>query len=148
MILAGGSLGLIFDMYRILRLWLKPGQISTGLMDLLFWCVAAPILLLYILIANWGELRFYILIGISIGLMCYYLLFSRIILTTFMWLGNVVGRTLSMICQLAIILISIPIRLYQDLALFIKTRSTKRPQKWHGSRLRWKSWRIVFFRRR
>ena len=59
-LLAGITLGLFFDLFRVIRGLLRPGLISTPILDLLFWALITPILVLYLVLANWGELRGYV----------------------------------------------------------------------------------------
>lgn len=140
-LLAGASFGLIFDSYRLLRSWLRPGAIATAVMDLFFWVIGAPVLTIYILIANWGELRFYVLIGIILGLAFYYLLFSRLIIKLISGICNIIGRVISCIIQFGYLIVIWPIRFIQDISLVI-------PTKRFGRKLRWQSpWFAIFKRR-
>lgn len=47
-LIAGASIGLIFDLYRVIRSRLQPGAITAAVMDLIFWLVAAPVLIVYL----------------------------------------------------------------------------------------------------
>lgn len=51
-LIAGASIGFIFDLYRVLRSWLRPGTLATTVMDLFFWIVLTPVIMIYLLIAN------------------------------------------------------------------------------------------------
>lgn len=66
-LLAGVNLGLFFDLFRVIRGLLRPGLLATPLLDLLFWALVTPILVLYLILANWGELRGYVVIGLALG---------------------------------------------------------------------------------
>ncbi|NLY11126.1 MAG: spore cortex biosynthesis protein YabQ [Firmicutes bacterium] len=119
-ILAGLSIGIIFDFYRLIRKVLRPGIISTAIMDLIFWLVISPLTIIYILLANWGELRFYVFLGISLGLVFYFLALSRPIISMVMWVCESVARLLGFICNLLLRIIALPLRLIQDLGIVIQ----------------------------
>lgn len=71
-ILAGGVVGFIFDVYRVVRALFSPRQLATAMTDLLYWIVVTPTLFALLLAGNWGELRFYVLLGLGIGLLLYF----------------------------------------------------------------------------
>lgn len=73
----GALLSVIFDFYRVLRGIFKPRSIVTYLFDLLYWLLAIFLTFSGLLVSNWGELRFYIFIGLAGGAILYFRLFSR-----------------------------------------------------------------------
>lgn len=83
-ILAGGVIGLLFDLYRVLRSTLRPKQLATAMTDLLYWIVVTPTVFAMLLAGNWGELRFYVLVGLAIGLILYFQALSAAVIWLFM----------------------------------------------------------------
>jgi len=79
-IAAGFTLGLFFDLYRLWRRVTRPKKVATALSDLLFWVIATPVTYAYLLMGNWAELRFYVFLGIFLGLFLYFTVFSVIVL--------------------------------------------------------------------
>jgi len=79
-ILAGGVVGLLFDLYRVLRSALRPKQLATALTDLLYWIVVTPTVFAMLLAGNWGELRFYVLVGLAVGLALYFQALSAVVI--------------------------------------------------------------------
>ncbi len=79
-IAAGLTLGLLFDLYRLWRRATRPEKAATALSDLLFWVVATPVTYVYLLMGNWAELRFYVFLGLFLGLFLYFTVFSFIVL--------------------------------------------------------------------
>ena len=71
-IVTGILLGLLFDCYRVLRGTFNPKAAVTWLTDLLYWLVATAVVFVALVLSNWGELRFYVVIGILSGLGLYY----------------------------------------------------------------------------
>lgn len=76
-ILVGSMIGITFDIFRIIRKCFKTSDLITYIHDILFLLISAEILLTSIFIINNGELRGYILIGIIIGLILYFILLSK-----------------------------------------------------------------------
>lgn len=154
--IAGASIGFIFDLYRVIRSLLRPGAVVTVVMDLFFWVVAAPVIIIYLLMANWGELRLYVLIGIVLGSAFYYLLFSSMVIRLFISLLNLIGHIISFLCQLFFSIVVWPVKVLQDLFLTFNARRRGRSwikfeSGWRGLRwrsgLRWQSRFIPFWRR-
>ena len=77
-ILNGFLIGILFDIFRILRKTFKTRDIITYAQDILFWLISGGIILYSIFKFNNGELRSFIFIGIGIGTLLYILLFSKI----------------------------------------------------------------------
>ncbi|MBP2628262.1 MAG: spore cortex biosynthesis protein YabQ [Firmicutes bacterium] len=71
-IMTGMLLGVLFDCYRVLRGTFSPKRLVTWFTDLLYWLVATAIVFIALVFSNWGELRFYVFIGILSGLGVYY----------------------------------------------------------------------------
>jgi spore cortex biosynthesis protein YabQ len=71
-IMTGALLGVLFDLYRVLRRSHNPSAVCTWFTDLLYWLVATTVIFIALVFSNWGELRFYVFIGILSGLGLYY----------------------------------------------------------------------------
>lgn len=70
----GIFLGILFDLYRRVIRKLKPGKTWISLTDLLFTLLTGLAGFSLLIFANWGELRFYILLSILLGFVFYYYL--------------------------------------------------------------------------
>lgn len=79
-LLIGMVLGLIFDFFRIVRGVLRLRLWMTNLLDGLYWVVATLITFTTLLLTNWGELRFYLFMGIAAGAGAYYRWVSKTML--------------------------------------------------------------------
>ncbi|MGI6566054.1 MAG: spore cortex biosynthesis protein YabQ [Firmicutes bacterium] len=86
-IAAGLTLGLFFDLYRLWRRAARPERAVTALSDLLFWLAATPVTYIYLLIGNWAELRFYVFLGLFLGLFLYFSVLSIIVLNVLLTIG-------------------------------------------------------------
>ncbi len=136
-LLAGISLGFLFDVFRVLRGLLRPGLISTPLLDLLFWALFTPILLLYLLLANWGELRGYVVIGLTLGFFFYRLILSGTVIQILLWLVRLIAGVLNLIITFFLWLIATPLLFVQQIRFFGRRREIK-AKKGFRARLRWR----------
>ena len=76
-IITGIVIGILFDIFRILRKSFKTTDFITYLEDIIFWILTGCIMLFSIFIFNNGEIRSYVFIGIAIGIISYMLIISR-----------------------------------------------------------------------
>lgn len=73
----GIIIGILFDIFRILRRSFKTADIITYAQDILFWILTGIILLYSIFTFSNGEIRFYMFLGVFIGCLIYLLIFSK-----------------------------------------------------------------------
>lgn len=76
-IVTGIILSIIFDIFRILRKTIKTSDTITNIEDVLFGVITGIIILTSIFLFNNGELRFYIFLGIIIGITFYIIFISK-----------------------------------------------------------------------
>lgn len=139
-LLAGVSLGIFFDLFRVIRGVLRPGVFSTPLLDLLFWVLLTPILILYLLLANWGELRGYVLIGLALGFFFYRLLLSGLVISLLLWLSNILVTVLNVVFTFLLRLVSFPLLILAELrfAWLQQRHKPPRPPLRFRPKLRWR----------
>lgn len=89
-IFCGCIIGLLFDMFRILRKTFKTPDIITYIEDIVFWLLTCIILAYTILKYNNGELRLFVFIGLFIGITLYILLISNFIIKTCVKFINII----------------------------------------------------------
>ena len=71
----GGGMGLVYDLFRLFRLRL-PVRALGALLDLIYWPLGVCALFIYAVAAGDGEVRLYLMLGIALGSLCYFRLFS------------------------------------------------------------------------
>lgn len=76
-ILIGAISGFCYDLYKVTRGTLRLRRIGTALGDVLFWVILTAVVFILLLAGNWGEVRLYVLIGLTIGAVLYLNLLSR-----------------------------------------------------------------------
>ena len=79
-VINGLLIGFIFDVFRILRISFKTKDFVTYIQDIIFWLITGTIVLYSIFVFNNGEIRFYMFLGIGIGVILYIILFSKYII--------------------------------------------------------------------
>lgn len=77
-IITGIAIGILFDIFRILRKSFRTADWITYIQDILFWILAGSIMLFSIFTFNNGEVRSYVFIGMILGIVIYMLAISRI----------------------------------------------------------------------
>ena len=79
-ILLGACLMLLYDLFRILRLAVKTPAALVLLEDILFFAACALMTMLFLISANFGEIRFFALLGEGLGALLYALTLSRLVM--------------------------------------------------------------------
>ena len=75
--LNGIIIGLLFDIFRVLRRSFKTSDIITYVQDVLFWILTGFILLYSIFTFSNGEIRLYMFLAVFLGCLIYMLVFSK-----------------------------------------------------------------------
>lgn len=91
-ILNGFLIGLLFDVFRILRKSFTTNDFVTYIEDIAFWIISAIIMLYSIFKFNNGELRGFIFVGILVGVCIYLLLFSRLFIKVNVFIIDILKR--------------------------------------------------------
>jgi len=73
----GAGAAFLFDCYRAARVSLRLGRWATGFGDLIAWIVLTAVVFGLLLPANWGEVRWYVLLGLGAGAFLYHRSLSR-----------------------------------------------------------------------
>lgn len=100
--LDGILIGLLFDIFRILRKSFKTADIVTYIEDTIFWLLTGVIILYSIFVFNNGEIRLFMFIGILLGISFYLLLFSKYVIKVSVTVINIVKNIIIWICNILI----------------------------------------------
>lgn len=76
----GIIIGLLFDIFRIIRKTIPTNDFMTYLEDILFWILTGIILLYSIFIFNNGEIRFFMFLATILGTIIYMFFISRYVI--------------------------------------------------------------------
>lgn len=98
----GIIIGLIFDIFRILRKSFKTSDLITYIEDILFWLITGVLILYTIFVFNYGEIRFFMFAGIFLGAMFYMLLISQYVIKISVTVIGFFKKTISFIFKIII----------------------------------------------
>mgnify|MGYP005763202703 CR=1 FL=1 len=99
-IINGFLIGFLFDLFRILRKSFKTSDFVTYIEDICFWILTGLLILYSIFKFNSGEIRFYILIAILIGVIVYMLTLSKFVIEIFVTILNSIKKVIMKITHI------------------------------------------------
>ena len=88
--IVGIIIGVLFDIFRILRKSFKTKDIVTYMEDILFWILTGIIILFSMYKFSNGELRFFMIIGIIMGTLMYMITFSKYVIKISVFIINII----------------------------------------------------------
>lgn len=100
MTVLGAAEGLLFDLFRIVRKNTCKSFLAVGVSDIIYWLLAAFLFAAAVINFTDGELRGYIFIGIALGLIFYFLAFSRMIIIIFMTFISIILKIFKLIFKI------------------------------------------------
>ena len=106
-ILNGIIIGIIFDIFRILRQSFNTPNFVTYIEDVLFWIISLLTVLYTLFEFNNGEIRLYICIAILTGIIFYMIFFSKIIVKTSVSIMKILKKVFGYIFKI----ISYPVKI-------------------------------------
>lgn len=95
-IINGILVGVIFDIFRILRKSFKTPDWLTLIEDILVWQIVSAMIIYSIFIFNNGQIRIYFFIGIVIGIILYLLTISKIFIVINVKILNIIKKTINL----------------------------------------------------
>ena len=90
--IVGIIIGILFDIFRILRKSFKTNDIVTYIEDFLFWILTGIIILFSMYKFSNVKLRFFMIVGIIIGTLMYMITFSKYIINISVFIINIIKR--------------------------------------------------------
>jgi spore cortex biosynthesis protein YabQ len=77
MIITGFFLGAFMDAYRSLLKYWQLRTLALCVVDCMYWLLNSIVVFYILLLGNWGDIRFYVFVGLSAGVACYHFWFKR-----------------------------------------------------------------------
>lgn len=114
-VVIGLIIGLLFDIFRILRISFKTKDFVTYIEDILFWIITGILVLYSIFIFNNGEIRLFIFIGIAIGVILYIMLFSSFIIKYSVYIINFIKKVVRVVLKIIVIPIKCLIKVFKKI---------------------------------
>ena len=110
-IACGITIGIVFDLFRIIRRIIPTNDFITLIEDIIYWLIASVIVFAFILNFNSGELRWYEFLGVLLGVGMYLLTISSLIIELSIFVLQFIFKVFSLIVKI----ISVPIMFIYDL---------------------------------
>lgn len=76
----GICIGIVYDLFRIMRLASVNNKYAVVVQDVVFWCFAAIVSFLFGFVVNNGTFRFYFAVGEALGFAFYYFTFGAAVI--------------------------------------------------------------------
>ncbi|MFU1796711.1 spore cortex biosynthesis protein YabQ [Paenibacillus azoreducens] len=111
MLFSGTALGLAYDSYRVLSGQLRFPRWTLHVLDLFYWCGAAIFVFRMLYVNNYGQLRFYVFVGLFIGVWLYFLFLSVTTQRFVVMLIKVVRYIIDLLKRLFRLTVWTPVRL-------------------------------------
>lgn len=92
LVLLGHCIGVLYDLYRVIRRAHGLKKWGTNLGDAVFWIIVTAVTYSFLLIYIWGEVRVYVFIAMIFGFYIYLKLFSSYVLEIFFSLHNLLSK--------------------------------------------------------
>lgn len=90
--IVGMIIGVLFDIFRILRKTIKTKDFVTYIEDMVFWILTGIIIIYSMYTFCDGELRFFMIVGIIIGTILYLITISEYIIKISMFIINLIKK--------------------------------------------------------
>ena len=81
-VINGLLIGILFDIFRILRKSFKTSDFITYIQDILFWTLTGFLIIFSIYKFNSGEIRIFVFAGLLLGIIFYLLTISKYFITS------------------------------------------------------------------
>ena len=131
-IIGGIAMGVLFDLFRVVRRGVGSRRPLAVVLDLMYWVLATPMMLALLWRANHGELRFYVVLGVGVGSLLYNALVSPFVveILSALWYGT--GRILIGTVHALVFIVTWPILAVRNLSFALRGRGplsgTRRPK--------------------
>lgn len=106
-IITGIMIGILFDFFRILRKSFKTNDLVTYFEDFIFWILTGFCILYTIFTFNNGEIRLYMFLAITIGIIVYMIIFSSYVIKINVYIIKLIKQIIEKIISI----IKIPFKL-------------------------------------
>ncbi len=90
----GIIIGILFDFFRVLRKTFKTKDFVTYIQDILFWIITGAIILYSMCVFCDGELRFFMILGIIMGVAIYMFTLSKYFIKVSVFIITVLKKIL------------------------------------------------------
>ena len=79
-LLTGAALGVFYDVFRVLRIAIRPGKAAIVIQDAIFFVVCGAVTFVFMLTENYGQIRIFLILGELMGFMLYYFTIGALVI--------------------------------------------------------------------
>ena len=130
MVMCGGAISMLFDLFRACRIEIKPPDWAVAVSDILFCAISVFFIVACVWNFNSGIFRIYEPVGMILGAVFYFLLLSKCFLKIFLF---IIKNILIIVRFILKILLTPPLFLYKILVVPIITSISTKRRKGHGT---------------
>jgi len=125
---AGVVMGFVYDLFRIIRKSFPHNSLMVQFEDIIYWAAVSFLMFYFMLHRNYGEIRFFSIVGAALGMIIYFFTFSVLIMKVAGAVIDVVQRVLLAVLRILLW----PFKVLLRLLLWI----FKPPIRWLGRKFR------------
>lgn len=93
-LISGLIIGVMFDIYRLIRGIESPNKVITFIEDILFWVLNALVVFIFLFLYDYAYIGFYVYLCIIAGLGIYLKFLSRFLIKVLFRIFNAIGKSL------------------------------------------------------
>jgi len=123
--MSGIGMGILFDGYRVVSTEFKFPRWTLSVLDMAYWVFSAILVFRMLYVSNQGEVRAYVFIGLAVGALLYYWLFSTFTTALTKWLIRAIKSLIAWIIRIFQLLVIKPILFFWTIILFILNLGSK-----------------------
>ena len=86
----------IYDVFRLFRSIVKHARVARDMEDLIFWIISGFIIFSLVYSRNDGNIRWFIIAGVSLGMYIYYIAFGRFLVK---YTGKYINKLINIILK-------------------------------------------------
>lgn len=101
--LCGAAVGVLFDIFRILRREVGAGARLTNVLDALFWVLAAILSSLWLYTVNDGELRWFEFLALAAGAGIYFAIISPALVFVVRWVIGIIKKVVLFVIKVLLL---------------------------------------------
>ena len=108
---AGAAIGVLYDVFRVLRKTAPHKNPFVQLEDLLFWLITTLLMFYFMLNTHYGEIRFYSIMGTALGMITYFATLSPWVVKIAVALVEFIKQVVATAVKIILLPINILLRL-------------------------------------
>jgi spore cortex biosynthesis protein YabQ len=116
---SGVVLGIAYDFIEVLVREFRIKRWVSAIIDIGYWLAATLFVFQVLVYANYGQVRIFIFIGLLLGVMFYFYIWSRYVRLTITWVIHFIVRLLQWLIRIVRLLIIRPILYLYRLLLIV-----------------------------